>query len=135
MAFFEKQDLGRVYVLKMELPDETVIHKVGMCKTSRSTDRMMEILRSWFNSYRYVPYTELKLDQETGHPEKLEKHIHNILSENRFIPEHKVSGGTEMFTGIDEIRLLHYIRNCENVRLPAEMSSEEYKIISKLVTH
>ena len=110
MAFFNRQDIGRIYVMRMELPDSTVVHKIGMCNSDRATDRMMEILRSWFIQYRFVPYTELKLDMETGYPKELEQLIHRILAPLQFIPNKKVSGGTEMFTDINEFRLLHYIR-------------------------
>ena len=114
MAFFKRQDLGRVYVLKIILPDDTVVHKIGMCHSSRSTDRMMEILRSWFSYYRFVPYCELKLDMECRNSLKLEKYIHEILEATAFEPNFNVEGKTEMFINLDEARVIKFIRNCEN---------------------
>lgn len=110
MSFFQRQDIGRLYVLRMDLPDGTVVHKIGMTKSNRTVDRMLEILRSWFVNYRFVPYTELRLDMECNDPAKLEKHIHEILESYRYLPDHKVDGGTEMFCELNELRVLHYLR-------------------------
>lgn len=111
MPFFKRVDIGRVYVIKMILPDSTVVHKIGMCHSARVTDRMMEILKSWFTYYRFVPYSELRLAVQCNCPGDLEKHMHRILESKRFIPDEKVSGGTEMFTDINEVRIIHYMRN------------------------
>jgi hypothetical protein len=129
LAFFKRKDIGRVYVIKMVLPDGTVVHKVGMCNSNRSTDRMMEILRSWFTKFRFVPYSELKLDMETGRPKEIEEHVHKMLSHKRYNPGQKVSGGTEMFTDVDEFRLLHYLRmtNDNLFDEPLNLSEEDYK--------
>jgi len=102
---------GRVYVLRLELPDNLIVHKIGMTHSPRSADRMMEILRSWFMQYRYVPRTELRLDKETGVPRLLEKHMHTILAEWKWVPDKKVDGGQEMFTGLDEEVVLDYLKN------------------------
>ncbi len=101
---------GRVYMLRMVLDDKEVIHKIGMCYTPRSTDRMMEILRSWFMQYRYVPETRMRMDFETKTPYPLEQHIHEALSECKWIPDKKVDGANEMFMGIDEQEVIDYIK-------------------------
>lgn len=113
----------------MTLPGDVIVHKIGMCNSSRSTDRMMEILRSWFVKFRFVPYTELKLDMETGRPLEIEQHIHKILEHKQFIPNEKVSGGTEMFTDIDEFRVIHYLKSCNDTMFdkPLELSQEDYR--------
>ncbi len=123
MAFFTRQDIGRVYVIKMTLPDDTVVHKVGMCNSARSTDRMFEILRSWFNSYRFVPHAELRLDMQCHNPAKIESYIHKVLRPVQFEPNYKVQGGTEMFTDIDESKLIWFLKAC---------SSSSYKEFPKL---
>ena len=136
MAFFKRQDIGRVYVVKLILPDDTVVHKVGMCNSSRSADRMMEILKSWFNAYRFVPYAELRLDLQCHEPEKLEKYIHRILKPVAFEPSKKVNGGTEMFTDVNESKLIWFIRAAErsmHVDFP-KPSNDEVKSICKLLT-
>jgi hypothetical protein len=128
MTFFTRQDIGRLYVIRMELPDDTIVHKIGMCKSDRATDRMMEILRSWFVKYRFVPYTELKLDMQTHYPVDLETFIHSALAQRRYIPTEKVSGGTEMFQGLDEFRLIHYLKrfDTEIFKEPVDLTDTDY---------
>ena len=118
MAFFtrleeeiEETTAGRVYVIRLVLKDGTVIHKIGMTHSDRSTDRMMEILRSWFMKYRYVPYAELRLDKKTEVPALLEKHMHELLAEWKWIPDQLVDGAQEMFQHLNEEEVLDYLRN------------------------
>lgn len=136
MSFFKRQDIGRVYVIKMVLPDGTIVHKIGMCKSNRSTDRMMEILRSWFTKFRFVPYSELKLDMETGRPLEIEAHIHKCLGHKKYIPTENVSGGTEMFTGINEFRVLQYLRHCNDQVFdsPLGLSDLDYKHLGQFLS-
>lgn len=113
MTFFKRQDYGRLYVIKLIPPGDEAIFKVGMTTSDRATDRMMEILRSWFVTYRFVPYAELKLDREVENPREIEKLAHRLLADFRWKPDKKVDGGTEMFVGLDELRLLHFLRHLE----------------------
>ena len=133
MTFFSRKDIGRVYVIRMELPDDSIIHKIGMCRSDRATDRMMEVLRSWFNKYRFVPYTTLRIDMETSRPLELEAHMHKMLKAYQFQPSCKVDGGTEMFYGLDEFRLLHYLRVFDDRMFdtPLVLSDEQYKYLGK----
>ena len=101
---------GRVYILELTTLNGEVVHKVGMTRSDRSTDRMMEILRSWFQVYRYVPHTSCRLDHETGVPLLLEQHLHEILGDWKWVPDKKVDGGQEMFTDIDVKEVIHYIK-------------------------
>lgn len=136
MSFFATQQIGRVYVIRMVLPDDTVVHKIGMCKSSRSVDRMMELLRSWFMSFRFIPYIEMRLDMQCQEPAKLELHIHKVLDAVRWVPDHQVEGRTEMFTDVNEVRLLHYLRAWENAPGPITGTTpEQNDIICNLLTH
>lgn len=135
MTFFARRDVGRIYVIRMELPDGLVVHKIGMVNSDRSVDRMMELLRSWFTKYRFVPYAEQKLDMSTSYPKELESHIHKILAHRRFLPHMKVDGGTEMFCGIDEFRVLHYLRTFNEDLAPMmDLTSHDYEVIGRLVS-
>lgn len=135
MSFFTRREIGRIYVIRMELPDGVTVHKIGMCNSDRATDRMMELLRSWFTRYRFVPYTELKLDMSTNYPKQLESHIHGILQHKRYIPHMEVEGRTEMFTGINEFRVLHYLRTFNEDLFPKLKSSDEnYKVLGQLLS-
>ena len=95
----------------------------------------MEILRSWFNKFRFVPYTELRLDMECHSPEKLEKFIHRILWRRQFFPSEKVSGGNEMFTDLDELRVITFLRSYNNSMYvePPELSEKECDMICELL--
>jgi hypothetical protein len=130
-VFFTQKDLGRVYVIRLVPVCGTVVLKVGMTHSDRATDRVFEILRSWFNNFRYVPYTQLKLDYGCEDPRDIEQFVHKVLEEYRFEPGKNVQGGTEMFTGVDELKLIHFIRNTEKV--PGELTKEEYEIIGRLL--
>ncbi len=123
-------------MIRMCLPDDTVVHKIGICNSNRATDRMMEILRSWFTKFRFVPYSELKLDMECQDPLKLEQFIHWILVDNRFEPNHKVEGGTEMFIDLDELRVIWFLRsyNRSMYTEPPAMTEDSRKTLNKLLT-
>jgi hypothetical protein len=123
-------------VIRMHLPDDLVVHKIGLVKTDRAVDRMMEILKSWFSRFRFIPYTELRLDMQTAYPKELEAHIHKMLAHKRFTPHMKVNGGTEMFANIDEFRILHYIRtfNEDNAPLMEQLNEEQYKALGQWIS-
>lgn len=116
MKFFKKQNVtettnGRVYLIKLILPNGYIVHKIGMTHSPRSVDRMMEILRSWFTLYRYVPHAELRLDKETGVPLLLEKHMHEVLKEWKYVPDKKVDGAQEMFMDLNEDIVIDYLKH------------------------
>jgi hypothetical protein len=135
MAFFERQDIARLYVLRIELPDNTVVHKIGITRSDRATDRMLEILRSWFVKYRFVPYTEIRLDIQSHNAQDTETYLHRILKTQSFAPHEKVSGGTEMFIGLDEAKLLTFIRAYESSSYikPPKLTDKECEVICKLL--
>jgi len=129
--FFKRKDLGRVYVIRMLLLDGTVVHKVGMTHSDRATDRFFEILRSWFNTFRYVPASRLRLDHECENPEAIEKFMHKVLKEYKYSPGKPVQGHTEMFAGVDEVRLIHFLSNTD--KAIKGVSDNHYKILGKLL--
>lgn len=135
MAFFERRDIGRIYVIRMELPDGLIVHKIGMTKSDRAIDRMLEILKSWFQRFRFVPYTELKLDMSCSCPKELEAHIHNMLAHKKFTPHMKVNGGTEMFSNIDEFRVLHYLRTFNEDLAPRlDLTGPDYEHLGRWIS-
>jgi len=123
-------------MLKMHLPGKCTIYKIGMTNSNRSTDRMMEILKSWFIKYRFVPYTELKLDMECSRPKELEKFIHKVLSKHQFLPHEKVSGGTEMFIDIDEFRVIQYLKQFNTYLFdnPLDLTDSDYSHLCQLIS-
>ena len=125
--------VGRVYILELTLDDMEVVYKIGMCHAPRSADRMMEVLRSWFMAYRYVPFTRSRLDFETGVPYLLEQHLHELLAEWKWVPEKKTDGHTELFKDIDVDEVIDYIKNIDySLLLPKgskSISTEDYNYI------
>ena len=125
---------GRLYVLKFILDDGTVLHKVGMCNSDRSTDRMMEILRDFFIKYRYVPRCEMRRDKKTIVPLLLEKHMHSLLDEWSYSFDKKFNGSTEFFSDINESILLDYLDNFdyrELLRGKDSMNLVDYETITE----
>lgn len=136
MTFFKRQDTGRVYVIKMVLPDNCVVHKIGVTSGKTANSRMMKILESWFSYFRFVPYSELRMDMECLNPYKVEKYIHSILEKKRFTPNFKVSGHTEMFVDLNEQRVIHFLKAYNNSPSahPPELTKDECKIICQLIS-
>ena len=112
-----KSDTGRVYVLRVTLDDGTIVHKVGMCHSSRSNDRMMEILNGFHTVYRYVPMCKLRRDREFVTPHLVEKHLHSLLKDLSYKFDKKFGGSTEFFSEICEDTLLDYIDSFDETEL------------------
>ena len=140
--FFSKQQgkpqdqntYGRVYVLKITLKDGTILHKVGMCRSSRSVDRMMEILGSFFKVYRYVPQCELRRDRKTTVPLLLEQHLHKLLEDYSYTFDKKFSGYKEFFFDLDEDVLLDYLdtfKYSELLEGKVEMKLDDYTAVKE----
>ena len=105
----KKSKYGRIYVLQLTLSCGKIIHKVGMTHSDRATDRMMEILRSFFNTYRYVPKCKIRKDKEVLIPMLVEKYMHEILDEWSYTPDKPFDGSTEFFHNLDENEVLTYL--------------------------
>lgn len=132
-AVEKKEGKGRVYVLKFELDCGTTIFKIGMCHSSRSNDRMMEVLKSFHDTYRYVPMCRLRRDREYNVPLLVEKHLHKLLSDLKHKFDKKFDGSTEFFSGLDEGILLGYIDTFTETDLLVEkdtMNVKDYATIT-----
>jgi len=128
-------EFGRLYVIKMILKDGTEVHKVGMTNSDRSTDRMMEILRSFFMKYRYVPYTELRRDKKVRIPYIVETYMHNLLEEYSYTFDKKFDGSSEYFS-IDEEAFLEYLDEFEYAEMlhgVTKMPKDRYEKICKAI--
>lgn len=146
MAFFKRnggavrdQDqnkVQRVYVIKLILDDGTIIHKVGKASGRSSKERLLQILGSFFDKYRYIPRSSIRLDMSTPVAFLVEKHMHTLLAEYQYTRlDSKVSGYTEMFTDIDEDVLLDYMRNFPYNELlqVKKMKIEDYEAICSIL--
>ena len=123
----KKSEFGRVYILQLTLKCGKVIHKVGMTNSDRATDRMFEVLRSFFNTYRYVPSCKLKKDKKVLIPLLVEKHMHNILDEWSYTTEKPFDGSTEFFHNLDEEAVIGYLENFQYTDLLSGQTSMKEK--------
>ncbi len=131
----EPPSTGRLYIIRLVLDDQDIIHKIGMTHSPRSADRMMEILRSWFMKYRYIPNARLKLDFETGVPLLFEQHMHDVLKDWKWVPDKKVDGAQEMFKDLDEEEVIRYIKNFDYTVLlkgKSSMRTKDYDYICSI---
>ena len=110
-GIIKNQEFGRVYIFRITLSCGKIIHKVGMCYSDRATDRMFEVLRSFFQVHRYSPKCELKRDKKVLAPRLVEKHMHSLLDEWKYTPNKPSAGSTEFFHNLDEEVLLDYLDN------------------------
>jgi len=103
---------GRVYIFEIVLEDGTELYKVGMVNSdsmSRVTDRLMEVLRSFFMQYRYVPKSRIVKAKKFLVPYYVETHLHKLLAELKYKSEKKFDGSNEMFHDIDLDELASYL--------------------------
>jgi len=123
---------GRLYVIKFEFDGGLVLHKVGMCNTNRTLDRLLEILRSFFVLKRYMPRVTIRKDKKTIAPLLVEKHMHGLLDEWNYDFGFRFDGSTEFFHSLDEEVLFDYLDNFdyrELLRTTVGMKREDYDAI------
>jgi len=100
---------GRVYLLKIEVPDtKEIIWKVGKASGRSSLDRFMTIMRSWYLSYRVLPRAKIKRDRKSKNALKDEAAIHNLLKIYKYEPSERVDGYSELFKCDEETVLEMY---------------------------
>ena len=132
----EIDEHGRIYVLKVTLKCGKVVHKLGMCRSSRSVDRMMEIAYSFFKVYRYVPQIEMRRDKKVLVPLLVEQHMHRLLAEWSYRFDKKFGGSTEFFEDLDETVLLDYLDSFIYSMLlegKTSMETDKYDSICKAI--
>lgn len=107
-----KGNIGKVYIFKLILADDTVVYKIGITTRSKIEDRLGEVLMTFFTKYRYVPRTTVKKFKACeGHLDK-EKKLHKMYADYKYIFDKKFSGSTEFFRIEDEKML---VKNYDNV--------------------
>jgi len=126
---------GRVYVFELVLDNGTIIHKVGMVNSdsmSRVTDRLMEVLRSFFMQYRYVPHSKIVKAKKYLVPYYVETHMHHLLEELKYVPDKKFDGSNELFVNLDIDEFTEYMsmfKYEELLRGHVSMAKDKYENI------
>lgn len=132
----KKAEFGRLYIFRFTLKDNTVIHKVGMCNSDRTVDRMMEVLRAFFMVYRYIPNCELRKNKKVRIPLLVEQHMHGLLDEWSYTFEKPFDGHTEFFINLDEDAVIEYFDDFKYEDLftgKVAMKESDYLAIKKAV--
>jgi len=97
-------DLCTLYVMKFVLDDGSTIYKVGIT-CIKPVDRMLQVLRSFFMAYRYMPRASLKRFRKVENHFDKETELHHEFADYRCTFESIFDGHTECFD-IDEALLL-----------------------------
>jgi len=135
----KKVSFGRVYIFEMTLDDGTVIHKVGMVNSdsmSRVTDRLMEVLRSFFMVFRKVPSARIVKAQKFLIPYIVENHLHKLLAELKYKSDKKWDGSNELFANVDVDALVDYIEHFKYACLlegKTSMPTDRYNKIKEAI--
>ena len=106
----EAQDDGVLYILYMWHEDSLVV-KVGVTKRD-VTDRVVEILLSYFHKYRVFPKLYPKRFRQTDRVYKKEAMMHKYFEDKAYKFDKPFSGSTEYFVGIEEDELLIVYEDC-----------------------
>ncbi len=91
--------MHRVYIVKMKLyeSNDNFIYKIGKSSDKRSVDRLMEVSRSFFQSYRYTPFCRLLRDRECENGFDIETKLHQHFKSTQYYFDKKFNGNTEFF--------------------------------------
>ena len=144
MAFFKRDknkdcQLGRVYLFEFILDDNTLVYKVGMVNSdsmSRVTDRLMEVLRSFFMTYRYIPRSRIVKAKKYKIPYIVENHFHSLLDDIKYSFDKKFDGSNEFFTDLDVDMFKEYMDTFEYIELlrgETSMPKDRYEKIKTAI--
>lgn len=115
---------GIVYVLEMEVDGKTVV-KVGFTKRVFVTDRICEILTSYFHGYRYFPRLYPKRYRRTSEAFEKEQVILNYFKSRKYSSKKKFSGCQELLdVPLDEVVEV-YERVLKGEKLDKELEDSE----------
>ena len=102
----DRRPNGRLYLLKFYLTDTDIVYKIGVTSRDRCTDRMLEVLKDFFDKFRYIPKCVMLRDRFCiGYLDK-EKKLHSKYKEYNVKFNKKFGGSTEFFADINEKELL-----------------------------
>ena len=101
------QSSGKLYVMRFILPEKTV-YKIGMTNHSRPTDRLMEIVRSYYEKYRETPIAKILRYRSCDNVFAVEAALHRYFGDYRSEFDKQFDGCTECFDIPEEIALQVY---------------------------
>ena len=103
-AIGNKNKEGIVYILIMVV-DGHEVYKIGVTSRDTVKDRVLEIVGSHLNVYRFVPYTYPKRFRKTKDIYEKEKILHEHFKKCRYESEKNFGGCKELFM-VDDMEYL-----------------------------
>jgi len=100
---------GKLYVMRFILPDKTV-YKIGMTSEPRATDRLMEIVRSYYNVYRETPIAKIMRYRSCDDVYAVEAMLHRYFKDYKCEFKKPFDGCTEIFEIDEEVVIDVYDR-------------------------
>ena len=97
--------------MKFEIEEIGTVYKVGITCVD-PVDRMLQIIRSFFQTYRYVPRTSLKRFRKVEHHFIKETALHREFGEHQCEFSKAFDGCTEFFNVCEEDVLQKYDELC-----------------------
>ena len=91
--------MDRVYLYRFLLNDDEIVYKIGVSKHDNMVDRLIEIVRGFYNVYRYIPMCDVRYYRKCVDAYTAEKEIHKRLDKMRYKFDEKFGGSTEFFCG------------------------------------
>ncbi len=89
---------SRVYIMKFKMHEQnTWVYKIGKSSGKNSVDRMLQIARSFFMKYRYIPLMTLKRDREAPDAFTIETRLHQEFQEFKYYHDKPIDGKEEFF--------------------------------------
>ncbi len=90
--------MDRVYIIKAKMHDtDTWIYKCGKSSGKSSVDRMLQLAKSFFTKYRYIPLMTVKRDRPAPNAFEIETTLHRRFKEFSYYHDKNVDGATEWF--------------------------------------
>ena len=105
----DKKECGEdriVYIIKIQTAEGLQLYKIGVTTKNKHIDRLMEILKGYFNQYRYTPYAKLLRFRVFEDAFAIENRLHKHFKDSKYTFDKSFGGSTEFFEDIDEATLL-----------------------------
>ena len=83
--------------MKLYESNDVWVYKIGKSSAKRSADRLVEVVRSFFMSYRFTPFCKLLRDRECQNGFEIEKNLHRHFKSQQYYFDKKFDGASEFF--------------------------------------
>jgi len=97
----------KVYMMLFDI-DDSIYYKIGVTEHGDPIDRLLQIARSFYMKFRYIPSCTVKRFRSTTIAYKAESKLHKLLKEYKLEldPDDTFDGCTEFFTDIPQDKII-----------------------------